>query len=162
MCGCRWGGSEWWWQIRCMHCVVEFINGLMQERRYSSALAMELRLSCTNPSIWSSFHMEMHVPRGRVCKYFYYVFSDDILSLNIVNHIFRSDFSYHSIILSLNIVNHISRSNYSYPSILLSLNIVNHISRSNYSYLLWRIIHYHGILVRMKHLYWNAPSVMVT
>ena len=26
-------------------------NGLMQERHNSSALAMELRLSCTNPSI---------------------------------------------------------------------------------------------------------------
>ena len=28
------------------------INGLVQERRNSSALAMELRLSCTNLSIW--------------------------------------------------------------------------------------------------------------
>ena len=29
-----------------------YINGLVQERRNSSALAMELRLSCINPSIW--------------------------------------------------------------------------------------------------------------
>ena len=29
---------------------VNYINGLVQERRNSSALAMELRLSCTNPS----------------------------------------------------------------------------------------------------------------
>ena len=29
------------------------INRLVQERRNSSALAMELRLSCTNPSIWT-------------------------------------------------------------------------------------------------------------
>ena len=29
-----------------------YIGGLVQERRNSSALAMELRLSCTNPSIW--------------------------------------------------------------------------------------------------------------
>ena len=29
-----------------------YINGLMQERRNSSASAMELRLSCTNPSTW--------------------------------------------------------------------------------------------------------------
>ena len=29
----------------------EHIDGLMQERRNSSALAMELRLSCINPSI---------------------------------------------------------------------------------------------------------------
>ena len=31
------------------------IDGLVQERRNSSALAMELRLSCTDPSIWSAF-----------------------------------------------------------------------------------------------------------
>ena len=30
---------------------VKYINGLMQERRNSSVLATELRLSCTNPSI---------------------------------------------------------------------------------------------------------------
>ena len=29
------------------------INGLVQERRNASALAMELRLSCTNPSAWT-------------------------------------------------------------------------------------------------------------
>ena len=28
-----------------------YFDGLVQERRNSSALAMELRLSCTNPSI---------------------------------------------------------------------------------------------------------------
>ena len=28
------------------------IHGLVQERRNSSALAIELRLSCTNPSTW--------------------------------------------------------------------------------------------------------------
>ena len=28
-----------------------YIDGFVQERRNSSALAMELRLSCTNPSI---------------------------------------------------------------------------------------------------------------
>ena len=33
----------------CLH-----IDDLGQERRNSSALAMELRLSCTNPSIWST------------------------------------------------------------------------------------------------------------
>ena len=31
--------------------VCNHIDGLVQERRNSSALAMELRLSCTNPSI---------------------------------------------------------------------------------------------------------------
>ena len=29
-----------------------YIDGLVQERHNSSALAMELRLSCTNPLIW--------------------------------------------------------------------------------------------------------------
>ena len=28
------------------------IDGLVQERRYSNANALELRLSCTNPSQW--------------------------------------------------------------------------------------------------------------
>ena len=32
------------------------IDGLVQERRNSSALAMELRLSCTNQSIWYLYH----------------------------------------------------------------------------------------------------------
>ena len=31
-----------------------FIDGLVQERRNSSALAVKLRLSCTNPSIYHS------------------------------------------------------------------------------------------------------------
>ena len=31
----------------------EYMDRLVQERRNSNALAMELRLSCTNPSIWS-------------------------------------------------------------------------------------------------------------
>ena len=40
-----------------MHCRV-YIDGLMQERHKSSALAMELHLSCTNPSIYI-IHVEM-------------------------------------------------------------------------------------------------------
>ena len=31
------------------------LDGLVQERRNSSALAMEFCLSCTNPSIWDRF-----------------------------------------------------------------------------------------------------------
>ena len=42
------------------HCID--IDGLVQERRNSSALAIELRLSCTNPSIWMR-------EWGWVCKY---------------------------------------------------------------------------------------------
>ena len=37
----------------------QYIDGLVQERRYSSALAMELRHSCTEPSI---YHMTYSVP----------------------------------------------------------------------------------------------------
>ena len=33
---------------------INHIDGLMQERRNSIANALELRLSCTKPSIWSS------------------------------------------------------------------------------------------------------------
>ena len=33
-----------------------YFDGLVQEGRNSSALAMELRLSCTNPSIWDTVH----------------------------------------------------------------------------------------------------------
>ena len=36
-----------------------YINGLVQERRNSSALAMELRLSCTNPSIWPQHFIDV-------------------------------------------------------------------------------------------------------
>ena len=39
--GCGW----------CLH-RSSYIDGLVQERRNSSALAVELRLSCTNPSTW--------------------------------------------------------------------------------------------------------------
>ena len=41
--------------VRSLHCVIMIsyhIAELVQERRNSSALAMELRLSCINPSIW--------------------------------------------------------------------------------------------------------------
>ena len=37
----------------------EDFNGLVQERRNSSALAMELRLSCTNPSISTAHTISM-------------------------------------------------------------------------------------------------------
>ena len=35
------------------------IDGLVQERRHSSALAVELRLSCSNPSIWTLNSLRM-------------------------------------------------------------------------------------------------------
>ena len=36
------------------HRLKHYIDGLVQERRNSSALAMELRFSCTNPSIYNA------------------------------------------------------------------------------------------------------------
>ena len=33
-----------------------YIDGLVQERRNFTALALELRLSCTKPSIWHQKH----------------------------------------------------------------------------------------------------------
>ena len=45
--------------------VYEYFDGLVQERRNSIANALELRLSCTNPSIWlSSVTRGTVVPRG--------------------------------------------------------------------------------------------------
>ena len=40
------------WVIYMIFVIMTYIDGLVQ-RRNSSALVMELRLSCTNPSIWS-------------------------------------------------------------------------------------------------------------
>ena len=52
-----------WLEQACISCVPLFItsrhphnDGLVQERRNSSALAMELRLSCTNPLIYMTFN----------------------------------------------------------------------------------------------------------
>ena len=48
--GCLlWGSERKLTVLQCHHIV--YLDGLVQERRNSSALAMELRLSCTNPSI---------------------------------------------------------------------------------------------------------------
>ena len=45
-----------WWPPLCAH-----IDGLMQERRNSSALAMELRLSFINPSIYIYIYICMYI-----------------------------------------------------------------------------------------------------
>ena len=47
----RWNGG----------CFVDDIYGLVQERRNSSALAMELRLSCTNPLTYSNISVFLRV-----------------------------------------------------------------------------------------------------
>ena len=39
-----------------MRCSEAQVNGLVQERRNSIANALELRLSCTNLSIWHHFN----------------------------------------------------------------------------------------------------------
>ena len=41
-----------------LYYMIEYIDGLMQKRRNSSALAMELRLSCINPSILRQFKFQ--------------------------------------------------------------------------------------------------------
>ena len=41
------------WRKSSLQKQVHDIDGLVQKRRNSSALAVELRLSCTNPSIYS-------------------------------------------------------------------------------------------------------------
>ena len=51
-CTCIWGHHEVGFSF--------YIDGLVQERRYSSALAMELRLSCTDPLICPRSHSWPH------------------------------------------------------------------------------------------------------
>ena len=48
------GNTLWWdnWMLLMLYLIEVYINGLLQERRNSSALAMELHLSCTNLLIW--------------------------------------------------------------------------------------------------------------
>ena len=43
------------------------IDGLVQERRNSSTLAMELRLSCTNPLKWASVPWPLHFHNTESC-----------------------------------------------------------------------------------------------
>ena len=56
-----------YWALLCCKCqefygASWYIDGLVQERRNSSALAMELRLSCTNPSICTPHAAFLHNP----------------------------------------------------------------------------------------------------
>ena len=43
-----------------------YIDGLVQERRNSSALAMEFRLSCTNPLIYVPYRIRTKI----VCNFY--------------------------------------------------------------------------------------------
>ena len=45
----------WWLDAENRH--LSNIDGLVQKRRKSSALAMKLHISCTNPSIWYNIYM---------------------------------------------------------------------------------------------------------
>ena len=56
------------WKYHSMRCMMHHlhIGGLVQKRRNSSALAMELRQSCTNPSI-SSRKFFMNHSTGSFC-----------------------------------------------------------------------------------------------
>ena len=43
-------------KIKLVYKANVYFDGLVQERRNTSALALELRLSCANPSIWSRMY----------------------------------------------------------------------------------------------------------
>ena len=57
---------------------VSYFDGLVQERRNSSVLAMELRLSATNPSI-SYICMVMHIVTHKAFKLYIFILSDSPL-----------------------------------------------------------------------------------
>ena len=56
---CRQNGLIWGRDVQSFR---RHIDRLMPERRNPSALAIELRLSCINPSIWRALAMELHLP----------------------------------------------------------------------------------------------------
>ena len=64
----------WYWCLSvcvCMYVsdILQYcINGLVQERRNSIANALELRLSCTNPSVYSSTTKIDHGPEVTITK----------------------------------------------------------------------------------------------
>ena len=52
----------------------QYVDELVQERHNSSALAMELRLSCTNPPMcWT--HLEFKQCTAHIQMYVVYIFS---------------------------------------------------------------------------------------
>ena len=51
----KWVAQIWLWQQWLPGDIPHYIDGLVQERCNSSALEMELRISCTNPSISSLY-----------------------------------------------------------------------------------------------------------
>ena len=74
-----WDSCGWFTHIKaaslahCLLCawryVLDYIDGLVQERRNSSALAMELRLSCTNPSIWTCYSCTLYSTHSWLQRY---------------------------------------------------------------------------------------------
>ena len=61
--------------LDCMcGCVLYHIDGLVQERRNSSASAMELRLSCTNPSIYRYVIVFIHLLNQHYHSSYWYIF----------------------------------------------------------------------------------------
>ena len=61
LCRLEINGHEWLWNVLMgppfspnpTNLYLSHIYGLVQERRNTTAIALELHLSCTNPSIWS-------------------------------------------------------------------------------------------------------------
>ena len=52
----------------------DVIMGLVQERRNSSSLAMELHLSCINPSIWICRFTTIGIPMMKIKRSWHHVF----------------------------------------------------------------------------------------
>ena len=49
-----------WWCLMAWRKLDPHLDGLVQKRCNSSALAMELHLSCNNPSIWSGTALQLN------------------------------------------------------------------------------------------------------
>ena len=78
--------------MSCCHHDIQHINGLVQERCNSSALTMELHLSCTNTSIYPSYLMELCLSCTNPLIYQSYfhvqIYPTDILSESLLSAMF--------------------------------------------------------------------------
>ena len=65
----------------------EYIDGLMQERRYSFVNAQELHISCTNPPIWNHWFINPLAPGRWGCGF-------KLVILKLISRIYVLNISY--------------------------------------------------------------------
>ena len=113
---------------------IQYINGLVQERRNSSAFAMEFRVSCNNPSIsscclishWEDFHLTVlsSMENSLMGNFFLLMAQYSTTVTSLLTH-----WSYHSLALSHWYTIYVSiRQFHAEPLIFVSLHLVPEVS----------------------------------